>query len=391
MSKKDIERFVKDLRTTVLRDFSAPSASESSLLYSDKSSQFNVDRTTIPVPELIQFVSVVILKLSIYGPGEKLRWEIPFYYKNFSCAFALKKFGLRLYIRHDTAEQSDLNKISNEIINKIQKAILRVEKTLLTPFADQQIKNGHVTIANHYHTFKNRYFYFREKAEKISKQEKRASHLKSRDMKAIVKSMNDSFRRKNELFYNTIAMLDAYFSYLEHFFILSKPLIQGNAQLVEFISLFWSDKYKRLFDIQSNSTAKSFYDKLNAIKERFRNFFAHGGFEKGGASLYIHIPKIGAIPAQFSKVKSSPHFDFFPIQENSLSDMCKEIDDFEKWLRSDESVLRQAIKYVESGLDIPCDKKSLSKIQVAMKSDDTLESLVEYYNHLWEMHTNMDY
>ncbi|MBI5748896.1 MAG: hypothetical protein HZA00_07195 [Nitrospinae bacterium] len=388
MSKKDIELFIKDLKTTPLRDFAVPVQSEPSLLYSGKSSQFNIDRFDIPVPELVQFLLGFILKLQIYGHGEKLQWEIPFNYKEFSCVFALQKFGLRLYIAGGEDQQSDVNKVSVKIIKKIQKAIHRVEKTLLIPFAEQQIKTGHVTIANQYHILMNRYIYFREKAEKASKQEKNSG---TNNIEELTKSLNEMFRAKNELFYNTIAMLDAYFSFIEHLFVLVMPLYRNNVRLVEFIGSFWADKYKLLFDIKANLRAKSFYDELNTIKERFRNFYAHGGFEKGGASLYIHVPNIGAIPAQFSKVKNSPHFDFFPIQEDSFLNICKTIDDFDKWLRSEESGLRLAIRYAESGLDLQCNKQSLQKIRSAISSDESLEGLIEHYSHIWEMHANMDY
>jgi len=388
MYKKDIDQFVKDLRVTFLRDFMIPAQPKPSLLYSNKSNQLSVDKSDIPVPELVQFLLGFILKLPIYGPEEKLRWEIPFNYKEISCAFALQKFGLRLHIASAEGQQLDVNKVSMEIIKKIQKAIHRVEKTLLMPFAEQQIRTGHVTIANQYYAFMNRYIYFREKAEKAINQEKSTN---TKNIEELTQSLNEIFRAKNELFYNTIAMLDAYFSFLEHLFVLVMPLYLNNVRLLEFIGSFWADKYKMLFDIRSNPSAKSFYDDLNTIKERFRNFYAHGGFEKGGASLYIHIPNIGAIPAQFSKVKNSPHFDIIPIREDSFSDICKIIDGFDKWLRSEDSGLQLAIRYAESGLDLPCDKQTIQKIRSAMTSDESLEGLIEYYSHIWEMHTNMDY
>lgn len=389
MSKKDIERFIEELKTTSLQNFTAPVKTELSILYSKQSSQFDIDRSDIPVPELIRFVLGFILKLPIYGHGEKLRWEIPFHYKKTSCVFVLQKFGLRLYILQNEHPSTGTYKIAQEIIGKVQKSINRVEKTLLIPFAEQQIKNSNITIANQYHALLNRYIYFREKAEKATK---RKRNTRDKDtMERLAKSLNEMYRSKSELFYNTIAMLDAYFSFLEHLFVLAMSLLRDNFNLVTFISSFWTDKFKRLFDIHQNLIAKSFYDKLDNIKERYRNFYAHGAFEKGGASLYIHIPKIGTIPAQLSKVKNSPHFDFFPVQEESLSDICGTIDDFDKWLRSEESGLKQAIKYIESGLDILCDKQSLKRIRAAMKSDDKLEALIQHYSQIWEMHANMDY
>jgi hypothetical protein len=389
MTKDDIEKFIKDVRTSFLKDFAIPGDAESSILPSAKSHQSKIDRSDIPVPELVRFTLGIILQLPVYGPGEKLRWEMPFLFKNIRCAFALEKFGLRLYVRSPGTQLVDGDKISEEIIGKLRKAIHRTERVLLIPFANEQIENSQFTIVNRYHSLMNRFIYFRDKAGKTSKNRDKVKGKGK--IGELAKLLNYMVRLENELFYNTLAMLDAYFSFLEHLFVLVAPLSSDRIKLVEFISCVWADKFKQLFDLKLHPKAKSFYDKLNDIKERYRNVYAHGGFEKGGASLYVHFPGIGAIPAQFSKIKNSPHFNFFPIQEESFRDICRLLDDFDEWLRSEASGLAKAIKYVESGLDIPCDRQSIAEIRAAMKSEGALKALIERESYLWAMHTNMDY
>jgi hypothetical protein len=388
MTKDDIEKFINNVRTSFLRDFAIPGDAESSILHSGKSHQFKIDRSDIPVPELVRFTLGIILQLPVYGPGEKLRWEMPFLFKNIHCAFALEKFGLRLYVLSPGTHLVDSDKIVGEIIGKLRKAIHRTERVLLIPFANEQIESSRFTIANRYHSLMNRFIYFRDKAAKTSK--KRDKVRGKGKIGELAKLLNYMSKLENELVYNTLAMLDAYFSFLEHLFVLVAPLTSDRIKLIEFISCVWADKFKQLFDLK-HPKAKSFYDKLDDIKERYRNVYAHGGFEKGGASLYVHFLGIGAIPAQFSKIKNSPHFNFFPIQEDSFRDICRLLDDFDEWLRSDESGLVKAIQYVESGLDIPCDRKSIIEIRAAMKSERALEALIERESYVWAMHTNMDY
>jgi len=389
MPELDIELFIKEIKASSLRNFTAPAESRSFIQYSERSIQINVDSSDIPVPELV-------LKLpTYYDPEEKVRWTIPFNYKEFSCTFALQKSGLFLYVSRNEQPPAVLDKAALEIIKKIKSSINRVEKTLLIPYAQHQIESGNITIANHYLVLRNRYVYFREKAENTLRRQSRIKNSQTNDIKDFVKVLNDKlkkmFKAENELFYNTIAMLDAYFSFLEHLFVLIMPLCRDNIHLVDFIGKLWAVKYKLLFDISSNLEAKSFYDKLDSIKERFRNFYAHGAFGKGGTSLFFHFPNIGAIPAQLSEVKKGPHFDFFPIQKDNFKDICRTIDDFEKWLKSEGPVFAMAIKFVESGLDVPCDKQSLKIIRSAMASDKKLDALIQRYSYLWEMHTNMDY
>ena len=123
--------------------------------------------------------------------------------------------------------------------------------------------------------------------------------------------------------------------------------------------------------------------------QNLRNTFAHGGFEKAGASLFFHLPKVGAIPVILTKIKDSPHFNFFPIEEDKFNNICALLDQFETWLKSGK--LAQGIKYIESGLNVPFDEESISKFNEAMESDDEFDKLIEHWSYLNDQDTNMDF
>lgn len=388
MAEFDIEGFIEEIKTTMLRDFAPTDESSISFSFSKKSKKYDVSSTDIPVPELVEFILGYIMKCEIYGPEEKVRWTIPFIYKGYPCAFSLQKFGLRLFIEYDGERLIDIDGIAQEIIKKIQKGIHKAEKNYLIPFSERQLEKRQITILNRYHAMINRYFYFREKAEKAAKENENSQ---AKGVENLAKVLNEMVHMKNELFYNTIAMLDSYFSSLEHLFVLIMPLCRSDLPLVDFIGSSWTEKCKLLFGFDSNPEAKKHFDKLHNLKEKFRNFWAHGAFGKKGTSLFIHIPNIGALPAQFSKVKNNPHFEFFPVKESSFKEICRTIDDFEKWLRTEESGLSKAIIYIESGLDVPCDQQSIAEIRTAMKSEKKLRNLIEGKSYLWAKHANMDY
>jgi hypothetical protein len=138
MTESNFDKIYDGLKKS-LKDFSPPIDTNESLIYSQKSSQFHIEREEIPVPELIQFTLSNILRCPTFGPGEKWRWEIPFRYKKFDCAFVLQKFGLRLYISNNDENQKEIIKIEKEIIGKLKRVIAKIEKQLLTPFAKHQI------------------------------------------------------------------------------------------------------------------------------------------------------------------------------------------------------------------------------------------------------------
>jgi hypothetical protein len=55
--------------------------------------------------------------------------------------------------------------------------------------------------------------------------------------------------------------------------------------------------------------------RTQGIKERLRNPLAHGGFERGWASLYFHFHRVGAIPASLTRFRDGVRFNLIPVVE----------------------------------------------------------------------------
>ncbi len=381
---KDIEQFRKDLFSKSLKDFSTPPHLLDHSI-ANKRERYEVGRSEIPLPALVEFLFKMLLGFPAYGPAEKLRWEILFQFQNIPCAFALEKSGLHLYISCNarrTAEET--NQLKKEIVRKVQKAIRQVEK-ILRPFSEEQLAQNNVTIDNHSHRLKERYEYFRLKATETAY----PVDIRSQGLAGV---LNNQVKNKKTLLFNSVAMLDAYFSYLEHLFVLLAPLRLDDFKIVDFIfNKKLTDKFDLLFKLKENKKAKGYHDKLLKIKEEFRNYFAHGNFEKKGASLYIHLPHIGAIPAQLSKAGNNPHFEFFPINNETFENICIFIDDFNSWLSSSASGVANEIQIIGSGLSMPCDKKSILEMKEAIKTPESLEAYLRHESEMCDKHDNMDY
>lgn len=159
--------------------------------------------------------------------------------------------------------------------------------------------------------------------------------------------------------------------------------------LIKFIGLNWSYKYKRVLGLEPGLKSKKYYDRLDSVKEIFRNTFAHGGFEKAGASLYFHFPNIGAIPASLTSVKNSPHFHFFPLQEANFQEVCSLFDEIDEWLGKES--LPMAIRYAKSGLNISFDEDSITKMLEKAKNVDIFDEWLEAGSNYRDMIENADY
>gem|GEM_PF-2282397 len=108
----------------------------------------------VPVSGFVYLLFVVLMKFPLGPRGDKTHWAIPFKYKDVCCEITFEKFGIRLYIEKRNEEDPPTANWK-EIIDKINRAILFTEKKLLAPLATEQLAQGNVTVANHYHRLDN--------------------------------------------------------------------------------------------------------------------------------------------------------------------------------------------------------------------------------------------
>ncbi len=387
MDKITIDRTVIKNLKLILKDFSQQDSKE---LPSDEGSNFNIKREDFPLPQLIYFILAKILRFKYHDRLEKVLWIIPFYFKDNYCEISFRKFGLRLDI-FTQKKKDDIEKIKDIIISKLKKSCLLIEKKVLTNFVNTQLSDGDFSIENQYIEFTSMYSYFRETANEYFKQSIKKSK-KSVDFSAIIDAINRKNKFQRNAYFNALSMIDAFFSRLEHLLVLSLAFLNYNPtklSIKSFISMNWSEKFKDIFDIETDSTAKSFYDELKIIKERYRNTKAHGGFDKETSSIYFHLPEVGAISCSLSKYSESLNFNFIPLDINSFNNICSVFDEFDTWL--DRSKLKYAVLYIKTGLDVPFDKDSILEHNIAIKNEKSFNDLIEERAYFEDLYTNMDF
>jgi hypothetical protein len=321
-------------------------------------------------------------------PAEKTAWSIAFRFKGVPFRLEHGKLGMRIATSNDPASP-----LVDDLVQVLHRAF-PVGDRALQPVVDQQVKAGNVTVPNRHHLFRRRFEFFRERAleafgcpcpslDEVLRTTP-ADDGKSRTV--------DVFKSEREGFFLGTATIDAYFGWLEHVLVLLFPFVDYdpmNDDLVAFIGGSWTDKLKRIWDLADDNRAKRLYDELREIKERFRNSAAHGGFEKGDASLGVHIPGIGAVPAAMSRFMKSIHYRLFPLEEASFADTCVLFDAVDSHLRSGRT--RHGMRYAESGLDVAFDGNSRLEYTEAMKSDEDFGGLLDRLEHSEETHVNMDW
>jgi hypothetical protein len=362
------------------------------------SDTYRPDQDAFPVPKLVLFALRNVMGCQWTGPGEKVAWSVYCTFLGTPIAFELRKFGFTICY----PDGAELN--FDRIVGQLQTALRHVEEAL-RPIALAQADLGNVTIANRFGEFDARYRFFRTLADEAYKRANRKPRKPRKPQDADVNqliqlgvaSMMDGLNAKlsagREGFFYSTAMVDAYFSRLEHHLALmlafhGRPLPEGG--LVAFLAAKWGAKLKRFLDVTGERNAEVAFAQLKRIKERIRNPFAHGGVENDGGSLHVHIPHIGAVPANFSKIRDSVRFNFLPVEHDDHQSACAVFDEIDRLLASGS--LGPVFELIDAGIDPQFDGSMLATYaRVIAASPEEREAFIAAWHHEWEKHANMDF
>ena len=142
-----------------MKDFSPDEDHEINIIEESNYIRYSVEEKELPLPEIVYFILIYFLEFQPGYRGEKTHWIISFKYKGYRFSLSSMKLGLYLYISHKQ-KKNIIN--PREILGKFKKATLYFQKKILEPLAQNQIKDGNVTIINKFHQLNGMYKYFRE-------------------------------------------------------------------------------------------------------------------------------------------------------------------------------------------------------------------------------------
>lgn len=351
-----------------LKDFQ-PDTETSDIRYDCDTEIVEVEPEMFPCPNLIFFMLHGLCDFPLGDPGDKTRWVIPFTYKGVRCAISDGKWGVCL----DISKEQERNFEANELLNILSRTIKIVERAELTEFSKAQIDSANIAIINCFTDLRRMYYYFRLQAEKLYEEAESSKDL------AV-------FNLKLTSAYNALAMINAYFSWLEHFLVLALAFSSYDREadnLRKFLDKNWTDKFKRILNIEEPK-CQVFYNQLKNIKEKYRNTYSHGGFENKGVSFLFHLDGYGFVPGSMSSFRDSVHFGYSPITLEKFNLVCSLFDDFDEWLKAES--LSKAWKFAESGLYLRFDKLGLEQIKASLESDQTFEEWLKKEQYYAAMH-----
>ena len=343
-------------------------------------------------PYIVFIIFVYLKQFHFSGKWKKVAWEIPIKYKGTPFILTHRKFGFRII---SSSNSKHTLKRGLEAMSQIQKAIPLSEK-LIEVSIRSNVNAGKVSLNNKYISIKNRYLFFRRKAENDFDEAERKQKLaqqKSKNLATFAKLFNESMRRYDTGSHYMTAMLDAYFSLLEHIFVLLVPFqeneIISKIETETFIGYNWKDKYKALFSLSSDMKALQLLERLDRIKEQLRNPLTHGYFLKKGHSFFVHMEHIGAIPMTLTKTNHQLEYFFEGTTPLTFKEVCKCFDDCNKFLNHHEQT-KFGMQFIETGLTVSFDESSRSLYKSAMTTRRHFKEFIDYVSHQYDNAANMD-
>ncbi len=345
--------------------------------------QFELSRDEMPLPDVARMM-LRLIGCKDLGRTEKLAWEVTFYFEGLQCSLALQKSGTRLYIaRTAGTDEKAVIAAAKRIDTQLRKAQRVAEKEILAQISRDQVTNGNVTIQNQYWWLREVYMYFREGAQL-------AFDGKGRLGPRHPNGGYWLFPEQREGACNTLAMVWAYFSLLEHVLVLCLPFIgfdPSKQSITNFIGKRWSDKFRYIFDIAADLNAKKLYDLLHTVSETYRNTYGHGGFGKDDATIYFHVAGVGALPTVLSKISKSPQFELVPVKQIDYREACRLFDKVDSWF--DKAITANAMLWIKAGLDVRYD--SVFRADLALAEQEDFTEFLDYSVSKFEQTINMDW
>lgn len=282
---------------------------------------------------------------------EMADWQYGFTVDDVFCVLASVRWHLRLCLDLDDADAA--KQLAERVLERLAAGQRVVNKSLSARLKSRlppAIEAGEVTMTNQYVTLRGSYEYFRSGAEQAY-----AGNGRLADSAMWA----DMFvgRGAQEGWWNTHAMVSAYFSMLEHVLVGCLPFTSfdpANGNLRSIIMDSWHDKMRALVTL-NNAELPTWFGELCSIGDRVRNMYSHGTFNpKGGAAaMSVELPDVGPVPVAIGEFGARPELLFVGGGKDDFDHICTVFDSCDEWLAN--GPLAEGYKWVLEGLNFRFD------------------------------------
>lgn len=352
----------------------------------DTSNTVRLSTEQFPVLELLPFALGLVQYHVVWHRDDKVRWTVYGSFEGSAFCIELRKMGA--FFEFSPEIEAGKQKRTAGQLHCMLAAIQNDLKKL----AMHQIDDGEVLIVNRYWEFNDRYEFFRKQTTEAYTNNDFVADPNDDQLNQSMKAIMHDPKISRDGFYFTVAMVDVFFSRMEHLLLLHFAFLSrcaGEGDLARFMTLPWKHRFKELVDIDRDDKSRKCWSDLIRLKETIRNPFAHGGSENDGSSLMVQLPYVGPVPASLNGFKESPRASgWLPVEQGDFEKICLLCDQIDEMMRS--GLLKHSFQMIEGGLDASFDAKARASYQEALASPEELEEYIDMWNRRWMDFANFD-
>ena len=342
----------------------------------------------LPPYYLCYFLFADLLGFTKNGPYDKTAWSIPFDYDGERYLIEHRKYGFALSV----VQPSNKEEQAQKVVKRIQAAV-RTAKPYFEWRAGEAAKGSSLNVHNLHARLFARLKYFLglykdtydelENAPPISRET-------IKDTKALAKARNKKTQLRKNSEWLALSVLDAFFSWTEHVFILM-AILKGNVVTGDAVKKLtdkeWKIKFKQAIS-SSSDESKTFYDELIKAKDQLRNYMAHGAFGKKGEAFQFHSDA-GAVPLIINRSSSVERYSFRSDLAFNDQDVVDLVIRFIPYLWANERATQGM--YIESGLPIILSMAANGSYVSAIECEDNMEHFIYELQLEFDRAMDMDY
>jgi hypothetical protein len=322
---------------------------------------------------LVYFLLADLLQFPKLGRQEKVAWSFVVCFKGKNFVIEHRKMGLGLFA-HDANDPD-----AALVVALVNKAVKQA-RAYYEMKAEEAIDSSKLNVLQKSHYLLHRFLYH------VELYEKRRDEAQAR--KADITA---HYEIKRQAEWIAISAVEAFFSWTEHYLIhlaLLKGSIASGRQVVELAAAEWGEKFKKALDIQKPDE-KAFYDDLLDIRQQVRNYVDHGAFGKKGEAFDFHSPA-GAVPVYLHTEGGKNHISILQDLSFDEESVIRRLKAFTSFI--EDGPYREATKYIHDGyLPTVLTHVRDGTYSSAIKSEDAMNSLIEWMTQDWDRSANMDW
>jgi hypothetical protein len=326
-----------------------------------------------PLPSLVRFALSNLLHLTCAGRGEKVAWSLDAAYRGVPFQLAERKSGFQIVVPKGTPDE-----VLSQLVKLLAKAASLAARSL-RHVAEEQVSAGKVIIPSQIPFFEGSYQYFRVEATR-----------RFIESATDVRALFDPNVREGG--YLSAAMLNAYFSRLEHLLLLVLPFANfesGGDAIRNYAQKTWQDKLATVIDLSKDQIAKKFRDTLGAVAKNFRNPVSHGGYDKKDTMFQFYVPGIGYFPAHLNTGQITVERFVTPITKTDFELLCKTLDECDALL--EQTTLAAGFQFAKVCAYVSFSTDFRDQCQRAARSQKELELFIDHHHFSVDQQVNMDW